>query len=102
MNELYNRTNIFEHQSIHYACHCPRLFGSVGGLFVPSSSACWLKNQSKVPQPTFTKAVRRGRKSSVMKENIPTNAVIRALDGGDSGSAEMLHFVASSLMRQIW
>jgi hypothetical protein len=35
-----------------------------------------------------------------MKANIPTNAAIRALDGGDYGSTEILHFVASPLMRQ--
>jgi hypothetical protein len=35
-----------------------------------------------------------------MKANIPTNAEIRALDGGAYGSAEILHLVASPLMRQ--
>ena len=35
-----------------------------------------------------------------MRANIPTNAEIRALDGGAYGFAEILHLVASPLMRQ--
>ena len=60
----------------------------------------WLKDQSKFPQINFTKTVWRKWNPSFMKANIPTNAAIRALDGGDYGSTEILHFVASPLMRQ--
>ena len=72
----------------------------VGGLSAPLARAYWLKDQSKVPQITFTKAVWRKWNPSVMRANIPTNAEIRALDGGVYGSAEILHLVASPLMRQ--
>ena len=67
----------------------------VGGLSAPLPRAYWLKGQSKVPQITFTKAVWRKWNPSVMRANIPTNAEIRALDGGAYGSAEILHLVAS-------
>ena len=100
MNELCNTTNIFEHHSFITPIIVLTFLVPVGGLSAPLSRAYWLKDQSKVPQITFTKAVWRKWNPSVMRANIPTNAQIRALDGGAYGSAEILHLVASPLMRQ--